>query len=248
MRRINIVPMAGMGKRFIDAGYKIPKPLVKVKGQHMFIRAAESLPESDHWIFICQENHIIEYHLDKIIKQHFPGSDIIIVDKTTNGQASSCMLAMSKVRCNDRILIGTCDNSMIYNHNNTEKLIRNSDVTVWTFRNNQSVLQNPNMYGWVKLNKNGKVNSISCKKAISETPLKDHAIIGTFSFRNPSIFMESVNNMINKNRTVNNEYYIDVAIDESINLGYEVRTNEVSSYTCWGTPKDVESYNNYNLY
>ena len=32
MRKINLIPMAGNGKRFLDGGYIIPKPLIKING------------------------------------------------------------------------------------------------------------------------------------------------------------------------------------------------------------------------
>ena len=33
VRLINIMPMAGEGKRFRDEGYKDPKPLIKIKNK-----------------------------------------------------------------------------------------------------------------------------------------------------------------------------------------------------------------------
>ena len=30
-----VVPMSGIGKRFKDAGYKTPKPLIKVRGKEI---------------------------------------------------------------------------------------------------------------------------------------------------------------------------------------------------------------------
>ena len=30
MRRVNLIPMAGQGQRFIDAGYKVPKQIIFV--------------------------------------------------------------------------------------------------------------------------------------------------------------------------------------------------------------------------
>ena len=76
MKNVNIIPMAGNGQRFIDAGYSTPKPLIKVKGQYMFKKAVDSLPTPDHWIFICQDKHIKESGIDIIIKNYFPNSDI----------------------------------------------------------------------------------------------------------------------------------------------------------------------------
>jgi hypothetical protein len=48
--------------------------------------------------------------------------------------------------------------------------------------------------------------------------------------------------MIAKNRRINNEFYIDVALDECIGLGYVVRPFEVEKYICWGTPQDLDKY------
>ena len=36
--------MAGAGKRFIDAGYSSPKPLIRAKGEPMYRIATRSLP------------------------------------------------------------------------------------------------------------------------------------------------------------------------------------------------------------
>ena len=52
-RIVNIMPMAGLGKRFIDNSYKLPKPLIPINKKPMFIQAAKSMPKSTLNIFIC---------------------------------------------------------------------------------------------------------------------------------------------------------------------------------------------------
>ena len=39
---------------------------------------------------------------------------------------------------------------------------------------------------------------------------------------------------------------MDVAMDECIVLGYEVRPFEVHQYVSWGTPQDLEGYKEKN--
>ena len=39
-----IVPMAGLGQRFVDAGYTVPKPLIPVGGLPMVVRVVNDLP------------------------------------------------------------------------------------------------------------------------------------------------------------------------------------------------------------
>ncbi|NBW64539.1 lipopolysaccharide biosynthesis protein, partial [bacterium] len=49
-RRVNLIPAAGAGARFVEAGYATPKPLLPVDGEPMIVRAARALPEADLYI------------------------------------------------------------------------------------------------------------------------------------------------------------------------------------------------------
>jgi len=44
-RLVNIMPMAGEGKRFQEAGIQIPKPLIDIDGEPMFIKSAKCMPK-----------------------------------------------------------------------------------------------------------------------------------------------------------------------------------------------------------
>ena len=242
MRRVNLIPMAGEGQRFIDAGYKTPKPLIDIDGLPMVVWAAKSLPSADLWIFICRESHIKGAKIDKVLTKHFPGAIILSVDKLTEGQASTCLLARDHLRPDDHLTIGACDNGMKYNQESYEQLIKNHDALIWTFRNNPAVLQNPKMYGWVSVDESCRATGVSCKVPISDNPLHDHAVVGTFSFNKAGYFLECTDEMINKNRRINNEFYLDVVLDECVLNGYNVSPFEIDNYICWGTPKDLEVY------
>ena len=52
-----VIPMAGAGSRFADAGYKDPKPLIPIHGRPMIQVVIENLtPAVPHrFIFICQK-------------------------------------------------------------------------------------------------------------------------------------------------------------------------------------------------
>ena len=234
--------MAGEGQRFIDAGYKIPKPLIKINGLPMVVRAAKSLPPADLWIFICREDHIKNFAIDRELLNYFSDAMILSVDHLTEGQVSTCLLARGHIFPDDQLTIGACDNAMVYHQKDYDKNIDMHDALIWTFRNNPSVLQNPNMYGWVQVDVSGKAKGVSCKAPISDQPMKDHAVLGTFSFKRVEHFLECADQMINKDRRVNNEFYLDVVMDEYSLNGYNVITLEVDDYICWGTPFDLEKY------
>jgi len=242
MRRVNLIPMAGAGQRFVDGGYDTPKPLIEVDDMPMIVQAANSLPVADHWIFICRKEHVLKYEIDKLLKHYFTNSDIISINYDTDGQASTCLLARNLLHPVDQLTIGACDNAMEYSQEEFEIKLNQSNALIWTFRNNSAVLQNPKAYGWVEVDETGTALKVSCKEPISDNPLVDHAVIGSFSFQRAETFIQCVDSMIAKNRRINNEFYIDVALDECIGLGNVVRPFEVEKYICWGTPQDLDKY------
>lgn len=243
-KRVNLIPMAGSGQRFVDEGYFNPKPVIDVDGLPMAVRAAKSLPSADLWIFICREEHIWQYGIDSTLKEYFQNAKIIVLDHLTEGQAITCLAARNDIYDDDMLTIAACDNAVVYNKDVLHRYYKDETVEafIWTFRNNQSVLQNPNMYGWVEIDENDSALSVSCKKSISGNPLNDHAILGSFTFKRASDFFSSVDLMIERNIRINNEFYIDVAMNMAIENGVNVKIFEVAKYICWGTPKDLRTY------
>jgi dTDP-glucose pyrophosphorylase len=237
--------MAGAGQRFVDAGYPTPKPLIPVDGQPMIINATEGLPEADEHIFLCRSQHIDDVKINKVLENHFPKTKIIKVEELTEGQASTCLLAREKLHLDDILFIGACDNDMIYNRDQFESELSNPDIDafIWTFRQNPAVLENPKMYGWVKTDDQGFAKEVSVKIPISNTPMNDHAVIGAFTFKRAQDFLDACDEMIRQNRRINNEFYVDMAMNLAIEKGLKVKVFEVKAYLCWGTPRELENYN-----
>jgi len=249
-RKVNLIPMAGAGERFVDAGYTTPKPLILIGNAPMVVKAAECLPLADEWIFICREHHIQEAAIDATLRKYFHESKIISVSELTEGQACTCLLAKDLLRADDLLTIGACDNFMTYNAQNLKALMEDNtlDAIIWTFRNNPAVLQNPKMYGWVMVDSDNWVQKVFCKIPISDSPMNDHAIIGTFTFKKAKDFSNSANAMIAADRRINNEFYVDEVMNVFMEKGFRVKVFEVDRYICWGTPQDVETYNYWRGY
>lgn len=241
-RKVNIIPMAGDGMRFRTKGYKVPKPLIPIDEKPMVVRAAECLPNADKWIFICKEEHIIDRSLEDILNVSFNNVQIITVNKTTEGQLSTVLLAKNYLNEDDHLNIGACDNRMEYSIQKFNIEFSKHDGLVWTFKNNDSVLLDPTMYGWVKAGRNDVAKEISCKVPISTEVLNDHAIAGAFSFKHAKDFLYASDKLIEKNRRINNEFYIDLVIDEAIKLNKNIGVFKIDKYISWGTPEDLVKY------
>ena len=249
-RRVNLIPMAGAGQRFVDAGYTVPKPLIDVGGQPMIVHAARSLPKPDLWIFVCRAEHVAQARIDLTLQKLFQPCRVITVDHLTEGQACTCLLARDELRPDDELHIGACDNAMTWSPAAYDHTIGDprADFLVWTFRQNPAVLQDPRMYGWVKTGATGEVTGVSVKIPISETPMNDHAVIGAFSFRRAGLFLDACDDMIRADSRIKNEFYVDNAINFALACGARGLPFEVDRYICWGTPRDLDTFNYWRGY
>jgi dTDP-glucose pyrophosphorylase len=243
-KSITLIPLAGRGVRFSSLGYNNPKPLLEVSGKPMVIQAANYLPSSQKLIFVTLKEHLNNYPLKKVLKDEFENPKIVSLQDVTSGQAITCSLGLKDEDENSSLLIAATDNGMIYDQNKYQKLIedKNIDAIIFTFRNHVSSNNNPHLYGWVKTDYKNNAKSVSVKVPISKKTYKDHAIVGTFWFRKVRFFYQGLENLINKNIKINDEYYVDSLMGELINLGFNVKVFEVDNYLCWGTPNDYETF------
>jgi NDP-sugar pyrophosphorylase family protein len=241
---ITLIPLAGRGSRFSKVGYTEPKPLISVSGKPMIVQAANSLPNSQNHIFVTLQEHLNNYHLEKTLKTEYVNSKVVAIKEVTEGQAITCRLGLEGVDAQSSLLVAATDNGIIYNHTKYEQLIKdiNVDAIIFTFRNNVSSKNNPEMYGWVRVGDSDNATGVSVKFPISDEPYNDHAIVGTFWFKKVEYFNKALEKLIVKDIRVNGEYYVDSVMGELIELGLNVKVFNVDDYICWGTPDDYETF------
>jgi len=243
-----ILPMAGAGSRFTKKNYSKPKPLIDVNGLPMVIQAVNCLPTTTNKMFICLQSHLDTSNIYDSIKYYYKDSKIYGINEITQGQACTCELGMnmSKFDLEKPILISACDNGVYYNIKKYQELVDDIsiDIIVWSFINNPTSKNNPNMYAWMEVDDNDIIKSVSCKKFDSSKHdiKKSHVIIGTMFFRKAKYFLDGLNENYNNNVRSNNEFYVDDIINQNIKIGLKVKVFQVENYICWGTPDDYETY------
>lgn len=241
-----ILPMAGRGSRFSAEGYSLPKPLISIKKNPMVVEAVNCLPETEDKIFICLQEHVDNYGLDEILDQKFKNCRIIPIDYVTQGQACTCEIGIKafNVDPDSSILISACDNGVIYNKEDYEKLVSdiNIDVIVWTFKNNKASSDNPSMYTWLEMDRSNFITKVHTKKFIHDDIKNKEAIIGTMFFRKTKYFTDNLNKNYEENIRTNGEFYVDDVLNQCIKSGLKVKSFSVDEYLCWGTPSDYEHY------
>ena len=241
-RIVNIMPMAGLGKRFYKSDFHLPKPLIHINNKPMFIQAAKSMPKSKLNIFICNKKIADQYNIKKILIKEFKNRyKLVTVKKTTKGQANTCLLAKKFLKKNDKIFIHSCDSLVRFETKNLKTDLNQFKGIIYTTKPNASHIRNIRSYGWVNL-KNNRINKIMCKKKASNTPKKDFVIIGTFAFQNKSTFLKLTKKLINSKKTINNEYYLDMVFKLAFENKNKIKNVKVKKYFSWGTPKELHSW------
>jgi len=241
----NLIPMAGIGTRFFREGYKLPKALIPVSGMPMVIKAIKDMPPSDKWIFVVRKEHIDDYQIDQVIRSEIPEAIIIPVEKTTEGQACTCMLAEKYLNPNEPLFIAACDNGFLYDKEKYKQMCIDADIDciVWTFTKRETLRRNPESWGWCKLEDNGKtIKDMSIKVPISDNPYDDHAVVASFYFKKSKDFIDAVNKMIEENYRINNEFYVDAVPIFLKKLNKKSAIFDVDLYLGWGTPADLYDY------
>ncbi len=240
-----ILPLAGKGSRFQMKGYTTPKPLIDINGEPMIVRAVQSIPTCQKNIFICLEEHLRNYPLQKTLLGAFSEekTTVVSIPETTEGQACTCAIGLENagVLPEDPILISACDNGVDFDPEAYMALENDPsvDVIVWSFTNNPTSKRFPHMYAWMDVDHSGTVKQVSVKKYLEGA---EHCIIGTMFFRKAGIFQEGFRAIQEANIRTNGEFYVDDMLNVLIQKGYTVKVFPVDAYICWGTPTDYEIY------
>lgn len=248
-----LIPMAGDGQRFKNMGYKVHKPAIMTIDRKtgnelpMVICATNDLPNidinSNNLIYIDRDFHKTD-GIEDLIKKYYLNSKFISVDHLTEGQACTCLLAKKYIDNDEELLIAGCDNGMDIDVEKFNDEKKNVDCLVFTYRNNDLVLNNPDAYGWCIVDEANNVTNLSIKKKISNNPMNDHAIVATFWFKKGSDFVKYAEQMIASNDRINGEFYVDKVISYFIKNKLKVKVFEIQKYIGWGTPFDYEAYMN----
>ncbi len=239
-----VMPMAGLGSRFDRKDYNLPKPLIPVNNVPMAVKAYKDLPLAKRNLSILRKDLSSLDLLKKELKTSFKNLDFYELEELTNGQAISCYEAIKNTKEIDLPLtISACDNGVIYDNKKFMSLMENAsiDIIVWVAKGYPGAVRNPEMYGWVDVDSDGRIKGVSVKKPLLN-PEKDSVIIGTFTYKHSDSFLKAVDAMVERQGTVNSEFYIDSCLQDSIDQGKSVVAFEVDKYICWGTPNDLRTY------
>lgn len=244
-----VIPMSGIGKRFQEVGYKIPKPLIKIKGKEIIGHVVDMFEDIDNIIFICNENHLNnkDLKLEKILKDLHRRTSIIPIKQHKRGPIHAVIEAESSINLDMPTIVNYCDFNSLFNfykfknHLNKE----NPDGTVFTYTGfHPHMLSNTN-YAYVKKSEINLID-IQEKKPFTKEPMKEEVSSGTYYFKTGLLMLKYFKKTIDLELKVNDEFYVSMSYKPMISDGLKINTFLIDYFMQWGTPSDLEEFNWYS--
>lgn len=224
-----LIPMAGLGSRFVEKGYALPKPLIKIFGKPMIQLVVESLDIKANYIFIVQKEHRVKYHLDDVLDAIAPGCRVVEVDGLTDGAARTALAAKDLINNDIPLVISNSDQVVVWSSLEFQSLLASQSV-IAMFKADDS------KWSYSKI-EDGHVTEVAEKKVIS-----DNANVGIYGFRTGADYVKYAEQMIDKDIRTNNEFYIAPVYNEAIANGEGVLPFFVDEMHGVGTPEDMNAY------
>ncbi len=233
-----LVPIAGGGGAFKNAGYSFPKPLIDVAGKTMIEVVVNNLrPSVPHrFIFVCLKDQYDQYDLYHILQRATRDQfEVIPILGKTEGAACTALLASRFINNENELVIANGDQFLEYKLDDFIAAARakSADGEILTFPSSHP------KWSYARVSADNQVTEVAEKKVISE-----HATAGIYYFKHGTDFVKAAQNMIHKDIRHNGEFYICPTFNELILANQKVYINEVAASTMhgMGTPEELNNF------
>jgi choline kinase len=234
-----LIPAAGIGKRFVDAGIITPKPLIEIGSIPMicWVIANFGLQEGDKVIIVSQKDYNLKKLLQPFIREVKCEVVFINISNQTEGPAATCLMAGDALNYEAPLIIANSDQ---YIHNGIKEF---TQLVRAGFSNGYILTMFAEGTQWSYVSrdiKTGKINRVREKVQIS-----NEATVGVYGWSKAKSFIDSAVEMIAKKDMTNNEFYVAPSYNyrpvqgkiEGLNLG------QVGNFVHGlGTPKDLSKF------
>ena len=229
-----LIPMAGAGSRFEQAGYTFPKPLIEVNGKPMIQVVVENLNIDAKHIFIVQKEHYEKYNLKYLLNLITDNNcEIVQVDGITEGAACTTLLAKQFIDNDEPLVMANSDQFLEWNSNEFMYSMVADDIDggIVSFEATHP------KWSFAKLGEDGFVTEVAEKKPISNV-----ATVGVYYWSKGSDYVKYAEQMINKDIRTNNEFYVCPVYNEAIGDNKKVKVFPIEKMWGLGTPEDLNNF------
>ena len=232
---IIIIPLGGVGKRFVDVGYDLPKPLIKAQGKEIIFWVLDSLNLKKYnniKVFIVYNPILEAFDFEKKILSNFPEINFYRLNKNTQGPAETIEVllnSISKNNIDEKVLI--LDGDTFYKKDIIKIASKLNRSNVFYSKNYEKLAR----YSYIKINKKDEIVDIKEKIKISH-----NANTGAYFFRN----LNELHYFLKKGLKENKKLFVSEIYRKMINAkiickSFEIKNSDIIEI---GTPESLKKF------
>lgn len=234
-----IITMAGIGSRFRKAGYNCPKYMIEAKGKTLFEWSMDSLIGYNHqvekYIFVVRrEDNAADFIRQKCSAYGIQNVELIELDAMTDGQATTCMLAMPRCAPKQSILVYNIDTYVEPYGMKAEDISGDGHIPCFHAEGDH--------WSFARLDQQGNVVEVREKKRIS-----DNCTLGAYYFSSAELYQRLYHEYYSdESKMERNEKYIAPLYNYMIEKGMRVTISTVPAEKVHvlGTPEELKQFLN----
>jgi NDP-sugar pyrophosphorylase family protein len=238
-----IVPMAGSGNRFVEAGYKDPKPLIKVRGRRMIDYICNMFDkDNDEFIFICNEEHVQTTFFREYLEVNVKNCKVMTIPCHKLGPVYTVISgALNDITNDEQVIISYCDTPFLWDYNKFKEFVKDVDGCLVSNKGfhphslSRTLMAHSKTVG-------DDVLEVKEKACYTGNNMNEHASSGVYYFKKGSYIKKYFYQLINEDLNYNGEYYVTLVYNLLIRDGLKVVSYLNDKVMAFGTPEEIQNY------
>lgn len=239
-----IIPLSGVGRRFLEKGYSVPKPLLEVEGMPIIEHVINMFPGEDDFIFICNKDHLKNTNLHKILRKLKPSGRIIGIPPHNFGPVYAVLKASKFIDDKKSTIVNYCDFNVDWDYLDFKRTISNLNPSgaLTCYTGFHPHLLRRQLYAGVLVDENLRMIKIKEKTRFTEDPMQTWHSSGMYYFKSGEILKKYFDELIKKDMHLNGEFYVSTVYELLLRDGLFCQVYPLNHFLQWGTPEDLEEY------
>ena len=232
-----VITMAGLGSRFREAGYNVPKYMIEAHGKSLFEWSLLSLKgytdENTYFYFIVRaEDKASDFINEEAKKLNCNNIRVIELDHTTDGQATTAMLAADYWRKEEPLMIYNIDTYVEAYEMKASELKGDGFIPCFHAPGDH--------WSFVSLDENGRAVEVREKQRIS-----DNCTLGAYYFKSCGLYEEMYKEYYSSDANLEKgEKYVAPLYNYMISKGMDIYISIVdfNKVHVLGTPAELKVF------
>jgi NDP-sugar pyrophosphorylase family protein len=243
-----ILPMSGQGKRFVEAGYVDPKPLIDVDGKPMIKHVIDLFSGETDIHCICNTEHLRTTRMREVLEGY--GATVHEIESHSLGPVYAVAKIFDLIADEEEAIVSYCDYGTVWDYGAFLTHVRTlkADGAIAAYRGFHPHMLGTDNYAFLRCSEDSDghewVHEVREKEPFTDNRMSEYASNGTYYFRRGADLKQYFREVLESGTTwmKNGEYYVSLVYNLMIRDGKHVCPFEIQRMLQWGTPRDLETY------